>query len=419
MSNHSLRSIIKAHMLALLFLSACSVVAAQTPSPTPANPATRPPGEQTQPPTAPPATQQPTPQTPPGVEPFPVTSPSPVQPSMQEPREPNFPQAQPQAVPPLPDLTRIGILSSNTLTLSLNDAIRKALLNNNDIEVARDDVRFAEQQLRSLQGVYEPIFSVTPQIIQNITPQQSSLGGSGSTGKTKTTIFNLSPSITKSFEKGGGTYTLSFANSHTNTNNSFSLINPFYSSNLSLQISQPLLRNRSIDSNRHLIRIQKKHLEQTDSDFRQRTIQIISQVQAAYWNLVFALRNQQNQLDSLGVSRQNMKNIEAEIAAGAKAPLDRAQVQTDIATREANLYVASQSVSIAENSLKQLMLRDPQAPEWSAQLTPTDSPAFDLSPVNLSAALDDAHKNRPELRRLNLLTAINAADLQYFKNQTL
>src|SRR5438874_12423093 len=188
MSNHSLRSIIKAHTLALLFLSACSVVAAQTPSPTPVNPATRPPGEQTQPPTAPPATQQPTPQTPPGAEAVPAPSPTPVQPSMQEPREPNFPQAQPQAVPPLPDLTRIGILSSNTLTLSLNDAIRKALLNNNDIEVARDDVRFAEQQLRSLQGVYEPIFSVTPQIIQNITPQQSSLGGSGSTGKTKTTI---------------------------------------------------------------------------------------------------------------------------------------------------------------------------------------------------------------------------------------
>src|SRR5437016_225590 len=198
------------------------------------------------------------------------------------------------------------------LTLSLNDAIRKALQNNNDIEVARDDVRFAEQQLRSLQGVYEPIFSVTPQIIQNITPQQSSLGGSGSTGKTKTTIFNLSPSITKSFEKGGGTYTLSFANSHTNTNNSFSLINPFYSSNLSLTVTQPLMRNRSIDSNRHLIRIQKKRLEQTDSDFRQRTIQIISEVQAAYWNLVFALRKQPHPPDSLNLARQHLTTIAAE-----------------------------------------------------------------------------------------------------------
>src|SRR5207237_9797528 len=132
--------------------------------------------------------------------------------------------------------------------------------------------RVAEQQLRSLQCVYEPILSVTPQIIQNITPQQSSLGGSGSSGKTKTTILNLSPSITKSFEKGGGNYTLSFANSHTNTSNSFSLINPYYSSNLSLQISQPLLRNRSIDSNRHLIPIKKNRLEQTDSQLLRRKI---------------------------------------------------------------------------------------------------------------------------------------------------
>jgi HAE1 family hydrophobic/amphiphilic exporter-1 len=114
-----------------------------------------------------------------------------------------------------------------------------------------------------------------------------------------------------------------------------------------------------------------------------------------------------------------MQNIEAQISAGAKAPLDRAQVQTDIATRETNLFLATQQVSAAENSLKQLMLRDPMAPEWTAQLTPTDTPAFDLSPVNLTASLEEAHKNRPELRRLDLQKDINKIDLQYFKNQTL
>jgi outer membrane protein len=409
MSNQLPRAFTRALVLALFVLACFSAVLAQTPSPTPVNPATQPPGQEQ----IPPATA------PPGTNVVPAAQPTPVQPTRQEPRQPNFPDVQQQPVPPLPDLTRIGIVSSNVVPLSLNDAIRKALQNNNDIEVARDDVRFAEQQLRAYQGVYEPIFSITPQIIQNITPQQSSLGGSGSTGKTTATILNLSPSITKSFEKGGGTYTLSFANSHTNTSNNFSLINPFYSSNLSLNINQPLLRNRSIDSNRHLIRVQKKRLEQTDSDFRLRTILIISEVQAAYWNLVFALRNQQNQLDSLNLSRQNMRNIEIEIGVGAKAPLDRAQVQTDIATREANLFIATQTVSQAENTLKQLMLRDPMAPEWSAQLTPTDTPALDLSPVNLTASLDEAHKNRPELRRLNLQKDINTVDIQFYKNQTL
>jgi outer membrane protein TolC len=419
MSNHSLRFFARAQLLALFLLTVAVVAAAQTPSGTPPNPATQPPGQEPTPPaTAPPGTQQPAAQTPPGTNVVPTAQPTPVAP-IQDPREPIYPDVQARPLPPMPDLTRIGIISSNVLTLSMNDAIRKALQNNNDIEVAKDDVRFAETQLRSLYGVYDPIFSVTPQIIKNVTPQTSTfLGGGGAAGTTSVTTFNLSPSLTKSFEKGGGNYTLSFANSRTSTSSTNSSLSPFYSSNLALQFTQPLLRNRSIDASRHAIKVQKKRLEQTDSDFRQRTIAIISQVQDAYWNLVFALRNQQNQLESLNLSRQNMQNIEAQISAGAKAPLDRAQVQTDIATRETNLFIATQNVSVAENTLKQLMLRDPMAPEWSAQITPTDTPTFDLQRVDLNTALVEARKNRPELRRLNLQQEITGIDIQYFKNQT-
>lgn len=405
MLNHMTRTLTRL-IIATVFVFAMSLAAlAQRPSPTPVNPATLPPGQQTTPPTAPPGVATPTP----------TVEPTPIRPTVQE---PTFPNITPMPVPPLPNLTRVGVQSSNVLTMSLNDAIKKALQNNNDIEVSRDDVRFAETQLRGLYGVFDPLFSFTPQIIHNVSPQPSVTAGGGVTGTTSTTIFNFSPSISRQFSKGGGFYTTTFSNSRQSSSSLTNRLISFYSSNLSLQFTQPLLRDREVDANRHAIRVQKKRLEQTDSDFRQRTIQIISQVQAAYWNLVFALRNQQNQLDSLEVSRQNMRNIEAEIKEGAKAPLDRAQVQTDIATREANLYVASQNVSVAENSLKQLMLRDPRAPEWSAQLTPTDSPSFDLSPVDLSASLDDAHKNRPELRRLDLQKEINTLDLKYFKNQT-
>ncbi|HWP54803.1 MAG TPA: TolC family protein, partial [Pyrinomonadaceae bacterium] len=53
----------------------------------------------------------------------------------------------------------------------------------------------------------------------------------------------------------------------------------------------------------------------------------------------------------------------------------------------------------------------------TAQLTPTDTPALDLSPVDLRGALDEAHKNRPELARLSFQKEINTLDLQYFRNQ--
>jgi len=378
MLNHSVRLTIRALVLGLLLVPAAGAWA-QTPTPTP----------------------------------VPEPSPTP----LDEPRQPTFPTAQQTALPPLPDLTRVGIISSNVLALSLNDTIRRALQNNNDIEVARDDVRVAEQRLRALYGFYDPVFAVTPTIDQRITPVTSIFQGGGTTGSVKNTTLSVSPALSKFFETGGGRYELQFNNNRTSTNATNSTLNPFYSSNLTLLYTQPLLRNRAIDTQRHAIRVQKKVLSQTDSDFRQRTIAIIAQAQAAYWNLVFALRNQQNQLDSLNLARQNLRNIDAQISAGAKAPLDRAQVLTDIATREGALYQAVQSVASAENTLKQLILKDPTAGEWTAQLTPTDSPILDFSPVDLKGSLDEAHRNRPELARLSFQKEINTLDLQYFRNQ--
>ena len=49
------------------------------------------------------------------------------------------------------------------MSLSMNEAIKRALENNNDIEVARDDVRFAETQLRALEGIFDPVFAFSPQ----------------------------------------------------------------------------------------------------------------------------------------------------------------------------------------------------------------------------------------------------------------
>jgi outer membrane protein len=452
-----MNTLISGAFLGAVLLLAGANASAQVPAPTPVpaatpNPAqrdaTRPPGSETQnpntppgtqqaPPKAPPGTQQPPPQAPPGAPTAPITRPTPSTPGtptaapspevtvptpedqpIQDPVDPNFPVVERRPLPPMPDMTRLGVTSDNTLTLSLNDAVRRALQNNNDIEMARDDVRFAETQLRALEGVYDPIFSITPQYDKRITPQQNRFSGSTSAGTTSNTTTSVSPGITKFFSTGGGSYDLTFTNSKTTSNSTANILNPFYSGNFGLSFTQPLLRNRSMDNNRRQIRIQKKRLEQSDADFRLRTIDVISRVQQAYWELVFALRDQQNQLENLNLSRENLRNVEAQISAGAKAPLERAEVQTELANRESALLVAVQNVSLAENNLKQLMFRDSLSPEWSAQLTPTDTPAFSTAPVNLNEALKEARDNRPELRRLRLENDINSIDIQYFKNQT-
>lgn len=463
MSTYSVRRMIRSFALLSIITCATAFAAfAQTPAPTPApaatpvpmtpaqQDATRPPGtQQNQPvppqsrpssdPTAPPGVIRPNPQAPPGVTVSPQTAtPSttnqvttPATTSTPTPNapieggstqttpgtipEPVFPTQAPQPLPPMPDITRLGVTSDNVLSLTLNDAIRLALENNNDIEVARDDVKFSETTLHALEGVYDPVFTYNPQYTRLVQSQPSTLGGATTLTQSD---FQNNMDVSKNFGRGGGNYDFFFNNNKRNTNNSFSLLNPVFSSSLGVTFTQPLWRNRSIDNNRRDIRIQRKRLEQTDADFRQRTIDVIAQVQRAYWDLVFALRDQQNRIANLNLSRENLRNVEARISAGSAAPLERAEVQTELATRESDLLLAAQTVSIAENNLKQLMLRDPEAPQWSAQVTPTDEPTFDAVPVNLNDAIEEAKANRPELRRLRLQRDINNIDLQYFKNQT-
>jgi HAE1 family hydrophobic/amphiphilic exporter-1 len=415
--------------------------------------ATRPPGteqQQSAPPTTrpnapdartPPGTTQQAPQNPPGLQTPPVTTQTPAtqppattgptptttatpttdtqtQTTTPEGQEPTFPAVQARPVPPMPSLVRVGIEGAETVSLSLNDAIRRTLENNNDIEIARGDVRLAEQTLYALEGVYDPVFTYTPQINNSVRPVVNIFGGAGTAGTVSTTDYNNDASVNKQFGRGGGNFTYFFNNTREKTSATNNSINPIYSSAQGVQFTQPLWRDRSIDRNRQQIRIQRKRLQQSDADFRRLTIDVIQQVQRAYWDLVFAMRNEQNQVANVKLAQENFRRTEASVAAGASAPLQRAEVETELSTRESALLLANQQVTVAENALKQLMLKDPLSPDWSKAVVPTDNPSFDETPVVLETALKEARDNRPELRRLKLESEVSDINLKYFRNQT-
>lgn len=315
-------------------------------------------------------------------------------------------------------LIRVGVEPGQTAPFTLNEAIRRALENNNDIEVARNDVRLSEQSLRAFEGFYDPFIGVSPTFTRSST-----------NGQTSRNDFTVNTDFSKNVKVGGGNFRVFYNNQRTEnrfqqaqvtsgSNFSGTGSSALFSTSLGVAFTQPLWRDRAIDNNRRNIKIQRKRLEQSDADFRQRTIDVIAQVQRAYWDLVFALRDQQNRVANLNLTKENLRRVEAQISAGAAAPLARAEVATELANRESDLLLAAQSVTTAENTLKQLILRDPNSPEWSTQMVPTDEPNFDQTPVKLDDALAEAKQNRPELRRLNLQREINDIDVKYFKNQT-
>lgn len=290
------------------------------------------------------------------------------------------------------------------------------MANNNNIEITRDDVRLQETQIRSLRGFYDPTFTLTPTYTRN-----------SNTGNPGTNDFSVNSNFRQELRTGGD-YNVFFNN--TRTENAFTAAqvssgsigtggtSALYASSYGIRFNQPLFRDRGIDNIRRNLKIARKRLEQTDADFRRTTIETIQQVQRTYWDLVFALRDQQNRQANLELTRENLRQVEARIAAGAAAPLAKAEVETELANREGDLLVATQQVSIVENNLKQLLLKDVTSAEWSQSYVPTDRPAFSLDPVNLDDAMKDALDNRYELSRLKAEAEVNSIDIRYFKNQT-
>ncbi|MEQ1644614.1 MAG: TolC family protein, partial [Pyrinomonadaceae bacterium] len=312
-------------------------------------------------------------------------------------------------------LARVGVQTAQPISLSLSDAIRRALANNNDVEISRGDVRFQETQIRSLLGIYDHVFTASPTFSRNST-----------TGSEATNDFRVNSNLSKNIQKGGGNYQFFFNN--TRTENAFAQAqvtagtasggSAIYSSSVGFNYNQPLMRNFRIDNTRRNITIARKRLEQTESDFRLQATTTITSVQRAYWDYVFALRNQQNEVANVNLAKENLRQIEARIEAGAAAPLDRAEVVTELANREGSLLLATQTVATAENAIKQLLIRDPLSPEWTQTFVPTDKPAFNLDSTSLDDAMKDAMDNRYELKRLKLQREINQEDIKYFKNQT-
>ncbi|MGE3468656.1 MAG: TolC family protein, partial [Pyrinomonadaceae bacterium] len=282
--------------------------------------------------------------------------------------------------------------------------------------VSRGDVRFQETQVRAFLGTYDPVFTANPNFSRNST-----------TGSPATNDFRVNANVVKNLQNGGGNYQVFFNNQRTEnafaqaqvTSGSVTSGNSaIYSSSLGVSYTQPLARNFRVDNTRRQISIARKRLEQTESDFRLQATATITAVQRAYWDLVFALRNQQNEVANVNLARENLRQVEARIEAGAAAALERAEVATELANREGALLLATQTVTIHENSQKQLILRDPLSAQWSETFVPTDPPAFSLNPTSLDVAMQDAMANRHELKRLRLQQEINQEDIKYFKNQT-
>ena len=318
---------------------------------------------------------------------------------------------------PMPELNRVGVDMNNQRPLPLRKALSMALDNNKDIEVARENVRIAEFDLQGAHGVYDPRLS-TQAFYERIESPISSFLSGGQNGSTTQTDFTGTLRLEGQTPVLGGSYRLDFSSVRLNTNNQFVALNPQYPTTLNFSYTQPLWRGLKIDNSRRQIEIARKNLSLTDAQFRQRAIDTITNVQRAYWDLVFSLRSLQVQRDAVSVARTQLEHNKRMVNEGQLAPIDVVAAEAQISSYEQRVFGALEEVSRAENNLKNLIAKDQKSDLWAQSIVPTDPVDLAAPDVSLADALKTAMENRPELQQSQVLKEINQIDQRYFKDQT-
>ncbi|HEX8737052.1 MAG TPA: TolC family protein [Pyrinomonadaceae bacterium] len=319
---------------------------------------------------------------------------------------------------PLPSAERVGVDVMNQLPLTLDEAIRLALQNNNDIDSSKIDVQIAEFNLRAARGVYDPQLAGESYYERRTTPTASTIGGAGASGSITQSDFRNNLGATGLVPFAGGSYDFNFDTARTTTNNQNALLNPQFPSSFNLTYTQPLWRGLRFDINRRNIEIAKKNLSLSDSQFRQRVIDVVNQVEQAYWDLVYSLRNLQVQIDAVKQARTQLESNQRLVAKGALAPIEIIASTTQITTFEQGIYTAQQDVTRAENTLKTLMLKERTSDIWLRSLTPVTPVEIEAPRVPLESAVSDAIRNRLELQQLQTNAEINEINTRFYRNQT-
>lgn len=352
-------------------------------------------------------------------EPTPTPSPTPIVrppaplPHDPPPVAPNF-ESQ---LRPMPSVERVGVSMADQLSLTLDEAIRITLENNNDIEASRKDKQISEFRLRGARGVYDPFIAGESYYERATTPTASLIGGAVNGAVTQTRFFG-SGGISGFSPRFGGTYSARLDASRTTTSNTNAFLNPQFPSILTFNYIQPLWQGMRIDNNRRTIEITKRNIAITDSQLKQRAIDVVSGVERAYWDLVFALRNLQVQIDAVRQARDQFESNRRQVERGVLAPIELVAASAQITTLEQAVYSAQEEVTRAENTLKTQMLPDRNAAEWARPITPVSPIERETPAIGLEVSVAEALRNRPELEQLEETAAINEVDQKYFRDQT-
>ena len=290
------------------------------------------------------------------------------------------------------------------LHLRLQDAVRLALENNSNIRIEETQV---EAQKFALLGAYKP-FDPLIQSIANV----NRLSYSGTTqlqgvGENSNAALNtLGQSVQASYTQTFITGTNIFAGVSSNrnsTNSEFYFLNPYVNSTVTLQFTQPLLRNAGHFANTAPLIIARQALEQSRASFAAQVNDAILQVVTEYWTVVQARGSFDVEQRSLALAESSYQHDKRALELGALPPLDIYRSQSEVAARRVQAIQSEFVLKQAQEAFRFTIGvdQDPTLAALELDLVEKPEPEREIENVDPVEALKQALSARPEIAAAN------------------
>jgi outer membrane protein TolC len=286
-------------------------------------------------------------------------------------------------------------VSQSTLRLTVDEAVKMALDHNVDLSADRLDPQISDTRVAAAAGAFKPTFNTTVNRNNQLQPPSSFLIPTA----TRNDVVTSNAGVAQRLPWFGTTYSVSWNATHTDSNSFLQSYNPLLQSGLSINFSQPLVRDLLIDPARQNLAVNRIGRDVADTRLRESIVHTTANVKSAYWALVAAIANVDARRTAVDLAQELERVNKAKVDVGQSPPLDLVSAQAEVASDREQLIIAETAVKVAEDRLRLLIFDTSERSVWNVKIDPIDAPPVTTAAVDIESAVTNALRDRADLAR--------------------
>jgi len=264
-----------------------------------------------------------------------------------------------------------------------------------DLSADRLDPQISDTRVAAAAGAFRPTINTSLQRNNQLQPPTSFFFPTA----TRNDVVSSNAGLNQRLPWFGTSYGLSWTATHTDSNSFLNSYNPLVQSGLSLNVSQPLVRDLVIDAARVQLATSRVNRDIAGTRLRESLVHTTANVKSAYWNLVTARANVDSRRSTLQLAEELVRVNKAKVDVGQSPPLDLVAAQAEVAADQEQVIIAETAVDQIKDQLRSLVFDTSDRAAWNVDIEPVDPPPPAAATPDLDAAVTAALQDRTDLLR--------------------